>query len=639
MSDSAPDAAPLPLVEHKSSADSRWKAVFGSRMWILTVVCGLVATTLVITSVTRDEHVITVRFNNGHGIKLGDALRFRGIVIGEVTDIHLDSELERLELTIRIESNARRLAREGSQFWIVRPEISLSRVRGLDTIVGARYINVRPGTAESPAQSVFDGLESPPTLSGTADTEILIRFQDGRGLQVGDVVKYRGIEVGEATSVTLSPDMQTVDVRVRLTDDAVTLARQGSQFWIERPTIAMSGVRGLDTVVGGRYIAVLPGLGVGDLLQVFDGLEQPPTTQQGSGGSLEFILESRRRYGLTRGAPLKFRGIEVGQISSLGLSSDATRVEARVVVESEYRQLIRTNTRFWAISGLDLEIGFSGVQMDVDSLSSLAAGGIALSTAEPSGAAIKNGHRFTLLNAAPDEPLEAQAKIPLGSSLLPDNRSLPRPLTSVIRVTKKGWLGSTREDEGWGVILEGDKLLILSDISIPDTKNSDDRSTTLVIEGQELKAVLDANLSHDIKLFNIAALDRSSTAAWPLARLRNAIRPEDCLIVADPLSSPMPIDAARLTPLRGQWRIDSSFSLGPQWQGAFVVSRSDGALVGLVRCDKANDSVLLLSKGDVVAAGRRVAYRDGRWISGDVARAVELGARPPSTAIWKTLNR
>ena len=38
-----------------------------------------------------------------------------------------------------------RLACEGSRFWIVRPQVSLSRVAGLETVVGARYIGALPG--------------------------------------------------------------------------------------------------------------------------------------------------------------------------------------------------------------------------------------------------------------------------------------------------------------------------------------------------------------------------------------------------------------------------------------------------------------------------------------------------------------
>ena len=35
--------------------------------------------------------------------------------------------------------------------------------------------------------------------------------------------------------------------------------REGSRFWIERPDISIGQIRGLGTLVGGRFVGVVPG--------------------------------------------------------------------------------------------------------------------------------------------------------------------------------------------------------------------------------------------------------------------------------------------------------------------------------------------------------------------------------------------
>src|SRR5690606_5673196 len=196
---------------------------------------------------------------------------------------------------------ARSLARQGSRFWIVRPEISLSRIRGLDTVIGPKYIAVAPGPASAPSQHVFKGDEVPVGFADGEDQEIRIHFGSGHGLAVGDELRHRGIVIGEVTSVQLQPNGSGVTVNVRLATSAADVARAGSQFWIERPRINVTGIGGLDTLVGGRYLAVLPGPADAPPHDEFQGLDVAPVAIDRAEGGLEIVLESAHRQGVDSG--------------------------------------------------------------------------------------------------------------------------------------------------------------------------------------------------------------------------------------------------------------------------------------------------------------------------------------------------
>ena len=116
----------------------------------------------------------------------------------------------------------------------------------------------------------------------------------------------------------------------------------------------------------------------------------------------------------------------------------------------------------------------------------------------------------------------------------------------------------------------------------------------MAVAGQEIKAILVADLSADLKLYYVKHLKLAGLDVWQRERIRAPDKPEDCLVVADPLTTPLPLTAARIHRVGEDWHIYSGVSLGPQWQGAFVVSRTDGALIGVVKLEKKRNLIRVL---------------------------------------------
>ncbi len=368
---------------------------------------------------------IHVHFRDGHGIKTGDAVRHRGIDVGEVTGVGLSPDFRGVDVAVRLAAHAANLAREGSRFWIQRPKMSLNSMSGLETILGAKYIEALPGPVEARPQTEFEGLESPLILSGDDEVYVKVRFADGYGIDVGSKLKHRGIDIGEITSLTIDDDLHGIVAGARLVRSGALFARQGTQFWIERPHVSLTSVRGLDTIVGGPYIAVRAGIPTAEPCREFDGLNAAPVMLEGDEG-IEFVLVSPERRSLEGSAPVMYRGLQIGRILSVGLSHDARHVEARLFVESPFVELLRTNTRFWSYGGMDVSLGLSGINLNVDNLVTIAAGGVALATPEPPGELIHTGHRFELAVEPPSGWQDWSPRIAVGSSLLNSQVALPR---------------------------------------------------------------------------------------------------------------------------------------------------------------------------------------------------------------------
>lgn len=242
--------------------------------------------------------------------------------------------------------------------------------------------------------------------------KIVIMFKDGSGLKAGQTpIKYRGVPIGEVTAVELSEDQQHALVMARLRRSAGSIAREGSAFWIVRPEVGLGNITGLGTVITGPQIEVLPG--TGEAKSEFVGLESPPVVLERQG--LKIVLRSSRLGSLKPSSPVYYRGIEVGAVQDSRLSANATTVDIHVIIKQRYANLVRSGSRFWSVSGADVSAGlFRGVEIKVESLRSLVAGGIAFATPNDRKAKpAKDGMVFPLYDKPKKEWLEWAPEIPV----------------------------------------------------------------------------------------------------------------------------------------------------------------------------------------------------------------------------------
>lgn len=426
---------------------------------------------------------------------------------------------------------------------------------------------------------------------------VTVMLDQGHGLEPGADVRYNGIAVGEVRSVELSPDAEGVVVRAALRQQARHLARAGARFWVVRPQLGVTGFAGLETVVGPRYLAMLPG--DGPLRRHFLGLSDPPIVGFVEPGDLEIVLQAPRRGGLRPGAVVTYRQVPVGTVLSVGLASDASAVEARVHVRKAYTQLIRERTRFWNVGGFEARLGIKGLSLQMESVESLLGGGVALATPPDAGEVVHTGHRFSLYAKPKSDWLQWQPVLVLGSTFLPPGSPLPAPMRAVSSWQEGRWLKSLNSLRGWVLQLENG-LLGPADL-LHHGQDRSEESSGVEVAGRPLVLTEAPVWSAD----GLALIDAHVTRlAWPNALQRLANEPEDCIAIGDASATPLPLAAARLKRNGRSWRIDPIVSIDPNWHGAAVLSRSDGKLIGLLLIERDIARVALLPQDPEAARTR-----------------------------------
>lgn len=227
------------------------RVVHARWVWLIPLLAGVFAVALIVTYVVKRGPMVVVSMPHGHGLKAGDVVRARGVVVGTVEEVRLVGGADGLgvEATVRLEPSARDIARVGSRFWVVRPTVTLGGVSGLETIAGPRYLAVIPGAASGNGerQSRFVALDEPPVIEEAEPGGLEVTLTAARrgSLQPGAPVMYRQVVIGTILSVGLSADAAGVEVRAYIRPAYSNLARTNSRFWNASGASFEATIRGL----------------------------------------------------------------------------------------------------------------------------------------------------------------------------------------------------------------------------------------------------------------------------------------------------------------------------------------------------------------------------------------------------------
>ena len=217
---------------------------------------------------------------------------------------------------------------------------------------------------------------------------VTITFRTADGIEVDKTrIKYKSLNIGVVESVRFSLDFSRVEVQARLNKEANHFLKRDSRFWVVRPTLSARGISGLGTLLSGTYIEIDPGEGAPQSL--FVGLETPPVVHADMAGK-RITLMARQLGSLDRGSPLYYQGIVAGEVLGYEMANDYRNVLIHAFVKAPYDSLLRSNTRVWSGSGIDLSMGPDGVRIKTESLQALLFGGIAFDTPDPQDGGVED---------------------------------------------------------------------------------------------------------------------------------------------------------------------------------------------------------------------------------------------------------
>ena len=227
---------------------------------------------------------------------------------------------------------------------------------------------------------------------------IRISFDNGEGLQAGQSqLKFKDIVFGTVKSLELASDHTHVVVTVATTHEATPLLTDQAIFWVVKPRLFAGNVSGLETLLSGSYIGMVPGEAGGKAQHKFVGHEDPPILQTNVPGHT-FVLKAQKLGSISLGSPVFFRDLNVGEVLGWDIADMAEYVTIRAFVRAPYDGYVHDETKFWNASGVSVKLAGAGVEVQMESLKALLLGGIAFETpeAEVHTAETSENHVFPL---------------------------------------------------------------------------------------------------------------------------------------------------------------------------------------------------------------------------------------------------
>lgn len=205
-----------------------------------------------------------------------------------------------------------------------------------------------------------------------------LTFASADGLAAGQTqVKYKAVALGTVESIDLSHDNSHVVVKVRMSNVGSRFLTSHARFWVVRPRFNVSDVSGIETILSGSYITVDPGRPGGSYQTDFTGLEEPPGVRSDDPGST-FVLTADKVGSFNTGSPVFYRDVQVGEVLGYDIGDGLGPVKINIFIRAPFDKLVRPDSRFWNTSGIAL--GFKGgvMQLQIQSIQAVLAGGIVL---------------------------------------------------------------------------------------------------------------------------------------------------------------------------------------------------------------------------------------------------------------------
>jgi len=324
-----------------------------SIVWIVPVVALLIGGWLAYKAVSEKGPTITIIFKTAEGLEAGKTkVKFKDVEVGSLETIDIAKDLSHVKLTVQMQKGAEPFLKEKTQFWVVRARVGAGQVTGLGTLFSGAYIGIVPAT-EGKSKRDFKGLEKPPIVTGEVGGKIYELSAPRLGsLNPGSPIYFRQIKVGEVVDYALDASGSNVGVQIFIQEPFHQFVRHNTRFWAASGldvSLTANGLR-IDTesvtslLIGGIAFSTFPNeppqpeAEKGTHFKLYDNYQEARDDRFTL--KRDYMVEFKDSVrGLSVGAPVEFRGIQIGTVVDFGLQADFDNliftIPVRVRIEPE----------------------------------------------------------------------------------------------------------------------------------------------------------------------------------------------------------------------------------------------------------------------------------------------------------------
>ncbi len=322
----------------------REKARRVSPVWFVPLVAAAIGLWMAWHSYSTRGSLITISMDTAEGIEAGKTMiKARNVAVGRVEAVRLSEAFDHIIVTARMAPGTQRLLREDTQFWVVKPRIGRGGISGLGTVLSGAFIRLQPGQIDSYADE-FVALEQPPATPLDAQgLRVALSSDQADAASAGDPVSFQGYDVGRVESAEFDITTRQLRYRLFIRPPFDRLVTSNTRFWSRSGLSVTLDSEGLSVDVssleglfgGGIAFGVPPGLSQGEPVEEnahFVLYADEEAARQGSFDrhlSYVLLIEDTVR-GLSRGAPVEYRGVRVGTVAEVPYQFRSAKLETLI---------------------------------------------------------------------------------------------------------------------------------------------------------------------------------------------------------------------------------------------------------------------------------------------------------------------
>jgi paraquat-inducible protein B len=304
-----------------------------SGIWLIPLLALVLGIYMVAHNWLNEGPEIEVAFMTADGLEQGKTkVKYRNVNMGVVEEVRLNDAFDGVIAKVKLDRQALPLLREDTRFWVVTARVGADNVSGLDTLLSGAYIQLAPGTGKEGARN-FVGLEQPPeTPAGAPGLRLQLTSERASSVSAGDTVLFKGYKVGRVESMLFNPVDQLVHYEIFIDAPFHELVNSNVRFWDVSGVSLSADASGFKVETGAMDTILFGGVAFGVPEGFKEGDKVAQNTEFKLHTSYEDILANPFHYGtyyvvsfeqsvkgLLPGAPVEFRGIQIGRVERIML--------------------------------------------------------------------------------------------------------------------------------------------------------------------------------------------------------------------------------------------------------------------------------------------------------------------------------
>lgn len=331
----------------------------------------------------RPGSSFTLRSAGPNKLSAKSPVYFKNVPVGQIINIRIGDDGETVETDIYIYQEHLHLLDSTSIFWCqsgLQIDASLAKGVQLDTGPLAKMVSggvsflspsgkkqPPPEGTVFPLYNSFNDAKSTVASLQTPGIRFRIDSREGHSLGPGSPILHKNIQIGEVRHMQLLPKSDMVRYDCFVEKQYQHLIRRKTKFY-NTGGVRISGdlSSGFDVQTGSLQ-SILAG-GIACITPEDDSSRGPDTKSYHLFSSEQEALHSDRStinliftngQGVDIGTEIRFRGMAIGKVQSLGLAPQHDALQGTISIAKSEARLFRTDTRIWIEQA---EVGLAGVK-------------------------------------------------------------------------------------------------------------------------------------------------------------------------------------------------------------------------------------------------------------------------------------